>query len=309
MKVTLDLDALLAEGHITHEEHARLLRHAAQSTGSLALGILTGFGVVAVAFAAAALVPHPFVATALGIALLLAGGLVRRRAAAQWRALAAMLLLVGALMAGGGVLVQTEGSLASMLAVAALYGIAGVAAHSALLIACAVLMLSAAVGARTGYFHASYWLGIEAPLLTISLFTALAIACYQLSKQLPPALERLASTAARTSVLVVNFGFWIGSLWGDRGIETGVSMTDEALAGLWALALLATGIWAWRRNRRWVLNTVAVFAGIHFYTQWFEQIGASPGSVLLAGLVTLAVVMGLRVLPSAGRVPPSAGSG
>jgi iron complex transport system permease protein len=29
-------------------------------------------------------------------------------------------------------------------------------------------------------------------------------------------------------------------------------------------------------NRRWLVNLVALFAGIHFYTQWFERLGATP---------------------------------
>jgi iron complex transport system permease protein len=73
-------------------------------------------------------------------------------------------------------------------------------------------------------------------------------------------------------------------------------------------ALLATGIRALRRNRRWVLNTVAVFAGIHFCTQMFERLGASPGTVLLAGLLTLAVVLWLRML-APGETPQPSGQG
>jgi iron complex transport system permease protein len=53
------------------------------------------------------------------------------------------------------------------------------------------------------------------------------------------------------------------------------------------LALLATAFWSWKRNNRWVLNTVATFAGIHFYTQWFETLGATPGTVILAGMLAL----------------------
>ena len=37
-------------------------------------------------------------------------------------------------------------------------------------------------------------------------------------------------------------------------------------------------------NRRWLVNLVALFAGIHFYTQWFERLGATPLSVLLGGV-------------------------
>jgi hypothetical protein len=49
-------------------------------------------------------------------------------------------------------------------------------------------------------------------------------------------------------------------------------------------------------NRRWVVNVAAVFGGIHFYTQWFERLGATALSVLLAGLLMLAFGFGLWML-------------
>jgi len=52
-----------------------------------------------------------------------------------------------------------------------------------------------------------------------------------------------------------------------------------------------------------LVNLVAVFAGIHFYTQWFERLGATPLSVLLGGLAMLASAVALwmfnRRLPNA----------
>ena len=42
-----------------------------------------------------------------------------------------------------------------------------------------------------------------------------------------------------------------------------------------------------------MVNIVAVFAAIHFYTQWFERLGLEPMSVLVGGLLMLAFAMGL----------------
>ncbi len=61
----------------------------------------------------------------------------------------------------------------------------------------------------------------------------------------------------------------------------------------WALALLITGIWATHAGRRWVVNVVAVFGAIHFYTQWFDKLGPSPAAFLLGGLLMLAFGLGL----------------
>ena len=113
----------------------------------------------------------------------------------------------------------------------------------------------------------------------------MALATYWVSHRLPADYERLAIMASRTSVLMVNFGFWIGSLWGDRllllrGLKRGKPMSScrTWLFSIgWAAALIAVGVWGVKANRRWVVNIAAVFGAIHFYTQWFERLGANAG--------------------------------
>ncbi len=59
------------------------------------------------------------------------------------------------------------------------------------------------------------------------------------------------------------------------------------------VALIAAGVWAASVNRRWLVNIAAAFGAIHFYTQWFERLGATPASVLLGGVVMLAIALAL----------------
>ena len=87
---------------------------------------------------------------------------------------------------------------------------------SGLMAAFAVLALGSALGARSGYFHATYMLRIDEPMLTIITFSAVALALYFISRFERAALSHVAVIGARTAVVLVNFGFWIGSLWGDR---------------------------------------------------------------------------------------------
>jgi hypothetical protein len=296
MKVTLDLDQLLQDQKITQEEYERLLAFAAKSTGSLAFNILIGFGVIAVSGATLALVPTPVTAIVIGAVVMIGGLALSRGVLEQWAVLANICILVGALMVGGGITIQAEGSLASILLVTAIFAATSVFARSSLLAVLATLMLSSSIGARTGYYHASYFLVIHEPTITAALFLVLSIGLFQLSKALPAAYERIAIAASRTGVFLVNFGFWVGSLWGDRMASGKVVVPDEVFSGAWAVALVAAAIWAWRANRRWVLNVVAVFAGIHFYTQWFEVLGASPGTVLIAGLLALGFAVGLKAV-------------
>jgi hypothetical protein len=305
MKVVLDLSRLLREGKISQEEFERLSRLAARDTGSLAINILIGLGVVAVSSGFLALVRNDFAIGAVGAAMLAGGLAVTYLGAKRWDVLATICLLVGALLLAGDIVWIGEGKLAALLIATFVLGGAGIAGRSSLLVALAVLGLAACLGASTGYWHATYALTITEPTITIVSFSALALAAYVASHRLGADYEPLALTASRVSLLLVNFGFWIGSLWGDRLflLKQLIYSEQPAVAAVlsmrpvvppmvfivgWGLALAGVAAWAVKANRRWVVNLAAVFAAIHFYTQWFERLGATPLSVLIAGVLVLA---------------------
>ena len=73
----------------------------------------------------------------------------------------------------------------------------------------------------------------------------------------------------------------------------------------WALALIAVGVWGVRSNRRWVVNVAAVFAGIHFYTQWFSILGPNAFSILVGGIVMIGAALALRSLNRQAPVQPA----
>jgi hypothetical protein len=302
MKITLDLSKLVEEGRLTPAEAERLKGLAARDTGSLGINILVGFGVVAVAAGLGALVPDITTAFVIGAAVFALGLGLTFTKAQQWWLLAQICTVAGALIFCGALLTYYVGALHALLIVTALLAIGGIIARSGLLIAASVIALGACLGARAGYWHATYALAIYEPFITIVLFSALALATFWLSHRLPADYERLALMASRTAVLMVNFGFWIGSLWGDRLLLLrGLTRADRPTVVIpdwvfvigWAAALIAIGLWGVKANRRWVVNVAAVFGAIHFYTQWFERLGADPLSVLLAGLITLGCAFAL----------------
>jgi iron complex transport system permease protein len=306
MKITLDISKLVEEGKLTPAEAERLAALASHETGSLGINILIGFGVVAIAAGAVALVPTPLTAVLLGAIVSGAGMAIVLNSIKQWAVLGQVCLVIGALMFAGGVIAYGEGSLASMFIVTVVLALAAIAARSSLLTALAVLAASSCLGARVGYMHAMYSLAIFEPTLTIVLFSALALAAYIASPRLPADYERIALMAARTSIVLVNFGFWIGSLWGDplmllRGMDgsdpsllfDSIVIPHWVFSIGWAVALIVAGVWAARANRRWLVNTAAAFGAIHFYTQWFEKLGATPASVLLGGVIMLGIALAL----------------
>ena len=218
MKITLDLAKLLEQGKLSPAEAERLRELAADDTSSLAINILVGFGVVAVSAGAVALVPMLLTLIVLGLVVFAIGLAFTFWGKEQWSLLAQICLVVGALMFCGGVYAFGEGSLAAMLLVTAALAGTAIVARSGLLMVAAVLALAGCLGARAGYWDAAYTLTIYEPLVTIVLFGLLALATYYLSKSLAADYERLALIAARTSVFMVNFGFWVGSLWGDHSL-------------------------------------------------------------------------------------------
>jgi hypothetical protein len=307
MKITLDLSKLVEEGKLSPAEAEKLRGLAAHETGSFAINLLVGFGVVAVSAGLVALVPTAMTALIIGVALFALGLALTLEDKEQWGLFAQICVVVGALMFTGGILAIGEGALSAMLTVTVALAGASIVARSGLLMAAAVLALGACLGARSGYWHATYMLAIYEPLVTIVLFSLIALGAYYLSNFLAADYERLALVAARTSVFMINFGFWIGSLWGDNlrlirslfpnmpGNAAGDAqiIPELAFAIAWALALSGAAIWAVQANRRWMLNITAVFGAIHFYTQWFERLGLQPGSVFVGGCLMLGFALGL----------------
>jgi hypothetical protein len=293
MKILIDLDRALADNKITQEEYVRLQALGTGQTSDLALNILIGFGVIAVVGGFLALVPTTLTVAGTGSVMALAGlGLILYHAA-RWRILGEILLVVGAVLLAAGFVLLEEGSMRAFLVATVIFGATALVANNGLLAALAVLGLSGALGSRSGYAHATYMIGVEEPTFTIVVFAVAGIGLVVTAERLPSAQARLALIAARTSALLVNLGFWIGSLWGDRLGETAIPRDAFTIA--WAVALAGAAAWAWRTNRRWPLITATVFAAIHFYTQWFERLGAEPVAVLMAGVIAIGVGFGLKM--------------
>ncbi len=304
MKVTLDLSKLLRDGAITVAEHDRLAALGRRDTGLLLVNILIGFGVLAVTGGSLAILPNPVTGVVLGGVLMAVGiGLAMSRRAG-WAVLANICILIAALLLAAGIILLSQGVLQpgdfdavpvmsftnACLLVAALFAGSAALARSGLLAASTVIVLFTVLGSSSSYQHAFYKLEVRQPLAAVLAFSTLALAAHVASRFAAADWERLLTIVARTAVLLVNLGFWVGSLWGDDVDWLPMphrAVPDVAFSAGWALALLATGVWAGLSNRRWVLNLVTVFAGIHFYTQWFEHLGATPGSVLAAGLIVL----------------------
>lgn len=290
MKVTLDLTDLVTRGEITKDEADKLARLAATDTGSLGSNILLGFGTVAVSLGAAALLPTPQTVIVLGAILFIAGLALILNKAVRWWVFAQICVTIGALGLVGGITFLSDGSIYVSLGLAVGLGVAATAALSGLLAALAVLELAVALGASTAYWHASYFFGVERPVVTIGVLAVVTLVLFFVSLRVPSAYERICLIAARTAILMINLAFLVASLFGDQMLNWPASWFSIA----WAVLLIGVGLWAVVANRRWVVNAAAVFGAIHFYTQWFEYLGPTPLSILGGGILLIGFGFALR---------------
>jgi iron complex transport system permease protein len=278
MKVTLDLDALVKAGQITPEEAERLKGFAAADTGALGANILYALGATAVACGIAAFLPTLETLVALGVVLFGAGLFIRMQGMARLQLFAQIILVIGALSLCTGL-----GGLYGdnpLVRVGLTLGLAAAAvlARSGLLAALAVIAFAVTIT-----FDPEMWPPNHFVAVVIAALSALVLVLYLVSLRLPGEYERLAIIAMRVAIVMVNVAFFVGSLFGDDRL----ALSSMAFSIAWALALLAFGGWAVSANRRWVVNSVAVFGAIHFFTQWFMVLGAQPISIVGGGVLLI----------------------
>ena len=291
MKIVLNIKELLEEGQIDQTEYDKLLMLSKRQTTSLAFNLLLGLGIVATSIGAIALAPSPYSCLIFGLIVSVIGLLVKIKANDQWLVLSITCLMSGLLMSSAAIVwfedywfqATTYRSISIM---ALILGLSAYFLKSSLLSALSVLSLSTLLSLGVGYDFASYFIWVEYPLLTIVIFSILSICLYSLSKKVNADNEKLLITGSRVSVLLVNLGFWIGSIMGDIWLDSAYFFSIT-----WALAIVGTGFWAWKANRVWLINVLGVFGSIHFYTQWFETFGAQPLSLLMGGVFAVGIAI------------------
>jgi len=305
MKVTLDLTDLVTRGEITQAEADKLSKLGARDTGSLGSNILLGFGTVAVALGGGFLFPTAQSVIVIGAILFVIGIALILNKQTKWGLFAQICITIGALGIVGGVSYLTEGNFYVNIALAAGLALAAFAASSGLLGALAVLQFSIALGAGTAYWHGGYFTWVEEPALTILVLAVLSVALTFAATQLPSAYERVALIMARTGVLIINLAFLVGSIFGDHLAQWDATIEAWLFSVVWAVLLIGVGLWGVMSNRRWVVNAAAVFGAIHFYTQWFEYLGANPFSVLGGGILLIGFGLALRWFNVKFNSPPA----
>jgi antitoxin component YwqK of YwqJK toxin-antitoxin module len=262
---------------------------------SIIFNILVGLGVIATAGGVWGLLPWAGTAIILGFALSAAGISCSASYEKQGGVLGMMLMLVGTITAAVEIIDKTGKHVIGFLIVPVLFLVVSVLGKSGTLAALAALAIFPTISAMVTEDALAFdFKGALFPTVTIILFAALSLGAYHLSKVFASDYKRLAIIFSRTSLLVVNVGFWIGSV-GDRGPTENVdSVSDHAhlvFVIAWAVALVGTGVWAAKNDKRWVVNLSAVFGIIHVFTQLLPHdiLDWENGGYLIAPVLFLVV--------------------
>ena len=305
MKIVLNIKELLEEGKINQTEYDKLLSLSKNETGSLALNLIIGFGIIMVCVGVITLTQSASTALIMGLLTFLIGLFIQFKGTKEWSVLSSCCSISGVLIFIGGMniwLMEAILSESVFLPLAMNVEIlttfiliaSSVFLTSNILAALSILSIAQITGAGTDYFMASYTIWVSSPVVTIVLFSALAFFLYYLSRSTLSRYENILITGSRTSVLVANFGFWVGSLFGGGDLE----VSSELISMAWALALIGFAVWGWRANRRWVVIVSSIFGAIHFYTQWFTILEMEPVSVVIGGVIAIGIGIGIKRLDS-----------
>lgn len=257
MKVTLNLTKLLEEKKITPMEFAKLTELAKSETSKHGYYILVVLTLIAIAVGFIGIAPAAFIES---IKLIF----------------------------------TSLGRVGSHILVTALLIFGAKKFNSGFLIGLSAFVILSLLGGETFYSHASYFVAIREPAITVVIFSILSIAALQVSKDQEFDNERLLLIFARACLIIVNMGLWIGSLWGSKFLHAETKIPSIAFVFTWAVALVGVGVWGAREGRSFVVNTCATFGAIHFYTQWFALLGASPVSLFIGGLLSLGILYGFK---------------
>lgn len=315
-KITLDLDKLIKDGAITQDEAARLtgLGEPSGRMGVL-INVLLIIGAIAVAAGVIALEPSASTGLLLALLALGGGGALFFIDKPEWRVLSHGLVIMGCLGLCGWIGWQAAESWKNVapitihLSIFAIVTAGAVVFRQAFLAALSPLALGAILGSGTAYWHASYGLFVREPTLTILVFTVIAAGLFWARGKVESQWRLITTVAARVSFFMLNFAFWVGSLWGDyvgelwtedmnweateAWRETAIEIPEAAFSLGWLLMLGLCIWWGTRDNRRFLANTAITFLAIHFYTQLFETLGAEPTVLIFCGLTMVGAAVGI----------------
>jgi iron complex transport system permease protein len=312
-RITLDLDALVADGRLTSAEAERLAGMAMPGRGiSTVIQVLYILGALGLAGGVMALKPDPV--TGMALAALAIGFAVFAQATKRedMGLLGTAMGICGTVGLCGSIGLQFGETLPAITVngiITAITLAVAILLRSRFLAALVPLGIAALLGSSSEYWHASYAIIVKESTITVIAFAVLSGILFLGAHRLRGVWAQMATVAGRVSWLLMNFGFWVGSLWGDHIGDGFIPENAESATGLesfragalfipewvfifaWAAVSVLTIVFMHRN--RFAVNASITFLAINVYTQFFEWFGGSAFVMLTGGVTLLAFAFGL----------------
>ena len=198
MKIVLNIKELLEEGKINQAEYDKLLSLSKNQTGSLALNLLIGFGIIMVCIGVITLTQTASAALIMGLLTFLIGLFIQFKGTKEWSVLSSCCAISGVLIFAAGInlwvlwayesdflgLANSLDFLYSQILTTLILMVASAFLLSNILATLSILSTAQLIGAGTSYFTGSYTIWVSSPVATIVVFSALAFLLYYLSRSL-----------------------------------------------------------------------------------------------------------------------------
>ena len=312
-RVTLDLEKLVEGGQLSAGEAERLKGLAEPGRGvSTLIQVLFIIGALGLAGGVMLLKPDAVTGIVLAIAAITFAIFAQRSGREDFLLLGTAMGICGTIGLNGSLGLQFGETLPALAVNAIITAVTlamAILLSSRFLAALVPLAVAALIGSSTAYWHASYGIIIRESFLTVVIFGAMSAALFAAAPKLQKAASAMATVAARVSWLIMNFGFWVGSLWGDFVGDhfrlDDESYFDELASGRvaifhipdWAFILgwvaVSAAVIVFLHRNRFAVNASITFLAINAYTQFFEWFGDSALVMLTGGVALLAFAFGL----------------
>lgn len=285
MRILINLDKLQQDGVITPELAKTLQAYSIRDTGSTAINGLLAFGAILMGIGILVWLDSKEAAALISLIIFILGYGINTYYN-TWAKLGNICMILATLIFSGATgLIINHPFFSPMLGTLILC-VATVVTKSHLLISLVPFTLFAIIANNVKGT-------IDMSILVILFYSFLSLVAWNLAKKFKNPYQSLLITFTRINIILVNFGFWTASTFGDiasGGLYANSYLSSTMFSIYWLIALVSAGIWGAKRGRRFMVNTVMVFGAVHAFThciglEWY------PLSDIIAGAVC--IVFGL----------------